>query len=91
MSIGSPRSLPHVPAVGALGVALDADGFAPHELAVRRLVRTAWARGVSRTATDVLADTTAPDVARLRAFAVVSAALSSGANDGDPGRVRPVA
>jgi hypothetical protein len=90
MSIGTPCSAVDLSAAGSLGVAIDADGFAPHELAVRRLVRAAWARGVSRTAADVLADTTAPDVARLRAFAVVSAALI-GATDGDPGLIRPVA
>ena len=90
MSIATPRRAVDLSDAGSLGVAIAADGFAPHEFAVRRLVRTAWARGVRRTAADVLADTTAPDVARLRAFAVVSAALSRATED-DRGLIRPVA
>jgi hypothetical protein len=64
-----------------LGFALDAHGFDGHELTelteltLRRLVREARAAGYAGPAADVLVDATAPDVARLRAFAVVSSAL----------------
>jgi hypothetical protein len=58
-----------------LGFGLDADGFVGRELAVRRMVRHARDAGLAGAAIDVLADTTAPDVARFRAFASVAAAL----------------
>jgi hypothetical protein len=58
-----------------LGVDLDRDGFAGREPAVRQVVRLARTFGVGGAATGVLADTTAPDVARMRAFGVVAAAL----------------
>jgi len=60
-----------------LGYELDANGFGGCEADVRRLIRTARAQGIDGPAVGVLADITAPDVARLRAFAVVSAALVS--------------
>ena len=58
-----------------LGDELDAHGFARCEALIRQLIRTASAEGVGGAAIGVLADTAAPDVARLRAFAAVSAAL----------------
>jgi hypothetical protein len=61
----------------ALGYDLDAHGFAGREAAVRQLVRTARASGFDGPAVAVLADAAAPDVARMRAFAAVSAALAS--------------
>ena len=60
-----------------LGQRLDAEGLAGNELAVRRLARDARAAGLGGVAAEVLADPTAPDVARLRAFAVVSASIVS--------------
>jgi hypothetical protein len=59
-----------------LGFRLDVDGFAGSELDVRRIVRDARAAGLGSAATDVLADTSAPDVARMRAYAKVSSALA---------------
>jgi hypothetical protein len=58
-----------------LGVDLDRSGFAEREPAIRQVVRLARTFGVGGAATAVLADTTAPDVARMRAFGVVAAAL----------------
>lgn len=58
-----------------LGYELDAHGFTGHEADIRQLVRTARSQCVDGAAVGVLADIAAPDVARLRAFAAVSAAL----------------
>src|SRR5687768_12105075 len=60
-----------------LGYELDAHGFAGREAAVRQLVRDTRSLGLDCTAVGVLADTSAPDVARMRAFAAVSAALAA--------------
>jgi hypothetical protein len=56
---------------------LESRGFEGHEVAVRQVVRSARAAGLSRTLVDVLADPTEPEVARLRAFGRVAAALSA--------------
>ena len=69
-----------------LGYDLDAHGFAGREAAVRQLVRDARATGYDCTALDVLADTSAPDVARLRAFAAVSAVLATATDPHRGGR-----
>ena len=61
----------------SLGYELDAHGFAGREAAVRQIVRDTRSLGLDCTAVGVLADTSAPDVARLRAFAAVSAALAA--------------
>jgi hypothetical protein len=55
---------------------LESSGFEGHEVAVRQVVRSARAAGVSRTVVDVLADPTEPEVARLRAYGQVAAALA---------------
>jgi hypothetical protein len=60
---------------------LESRGFEGHEVAVRQVVRSARAAGLSRTLVDVLADPTEPEVARLRAFGHVAAALAAGAPD----------
>lgn len=60
-----------------LGYDLDAHGFAGREAVVRQLVRDTRSLGLDCTAVGVLADTAAPDVARLRAFAAVSAVLAA--------------
>ena len=60
-----------------LGYELDAHGFAGREAAVRQLVRDTRSLGLDCTAAGVLADTSAPDVVRMRAFAAVSAALAA--------------
>jgi hypothetical protein len=54
---------------------LDARGFAGHEAAVGEVVHLAKTYGVGSAAVGVLADTTAADVARMRAFGIVAAAL----------------
>ena len=56
---------------------LESSGFEGHEVAVRQVVRSARAAGVSRTLVDVLADPTEPEVARLRAFGRIAAALAT--------------
>ena len=58
-----------------LGVDLDRSGFASRESAIRQLVHLARAYGVGGAAVGVLADPFAPEVARMRAFSVVAAAL----------------
>jgi hypothetical protein len=62
---------------------LDSRGFEGHEVAVRQVVRSARAAGVSRTLVDVLADPSEPEVARLRAFGQVAAALATARPDTD--------
>ena len=56
---------------------LDAHGFDGQEVAVRQVVRSARAAGLPATLVDVLADPTEPEVARMRAFGRVAAALAS--------------
>ena len=58
-----------------LGVDLDRSGFAGREPVIRQVVHLARTYGVGGAAAGVLADTTAPDVARMRAFGVVASAL----------------
>ena len=58
-----------------LGFDLDRGGFAGRESAVRQVVHLARAYGVGGAAVGVLADQSAPEVARMRAFGVVAAAL----------------
>jgi hypothetical protein len=58
-----------------LGVDLDHRGFVGRESTIRQVAHLARTYGVGGAATGVLADTTAPDVARMRAFAIVAAAL----------------
>lgn len=77
--------------LGRFGFELDAHGFAGREAAIRQLVRLARAHGVGATAADVLADTAAPDVARLRAFAAVAARLAPLSRNHEPGILAPVA
>ena len=66
-----------IPRLITLGYDLDAHGFAGREAVVRQLVRDTRSLGLDCTAVGVLADTAAPDVARLRAFAAVSAVLAA--------------
>jgi len=77
MSTRTASSADLVSDVIRLGFELDAHGFIGREASVRQLVRDARSRGVDGPAVGVLADSTAPDVARLRAFAAVSSALAS--------------
>jgi hypothetical protein len=58
-----------------LAVDLDRRGFAAAEAAVGQVVRLARTSGVGGAAVGVLADVTAPEVARMRAFGIVAAAL----------------
>ena len=61
---------------------LESGGFEGHEVAVRQVVRSARAAGLSPTVVDVLADPTEPEVARVRAFARVATSLA--AHDASP-------
>jgi hypothetical protein len=54
---------------------LDRRGFAAREAAVGQVVHLAKTYGVGGAAVGVLADPTEPEVARMRAFGVVAAAL----------------
>ncbi len=67
-----------------LGFELDAHGFNGREASIRQLVRNARSRGVDGPAVGVLADIAAPDVARLRAFAAVSAGLATSSTTSTP-------
>jgi hypothetical protein len=61
------------------------DGFEGREPSIRQVVRLARAAHVSPVLVDVLADTSEPEVARLRAFgriaAVAAAPLATGEYD----------
>jgi hypothetical protein len=63
---------------------LASEGFAGREDAVRDVVRTARAQGLSAVLTAVLADRREPEVARLRAFGRVATLLAANTS---PGRV----
>jgi hypothetical protein len=56
---------------------LASDGFVGRENAVRQVVRTARSQGVPSVLTEVLADPSAPAVARLRAFGRIAALLAA--------------
>jgi hypothetical protein len=58
---------------------LASEGFAGREDAVRGVVRTARAKGLSPVLTAVLADRREPEVARLRAFGRIATLLAAGA------------
>lgn len=76
MSTRTSRPIDLVGPLIRLGYELDAHGFEGREATVRQLVRTARSRGIDGAALGVLADTAAPDIARMRAFAAVSATLA---------------
>lgn len=59
-----------------LGEQLAVSGVAAATLGIRRLVASARATGIPSVAVDVLADSDAPDVVRLRAFAKVAALVA---------------
>jgi hypothetical protein len=56
---------------------LEHDGFQRHELAIRQIARAALAAGVSPVLAGILTDPSEPEVARLRAFGRVAAALAA--------------
>ncbi len=58
---------------------LEHDGFQGHELSIRQVARSARAAGVSSVLVDILSDPSEPEVARLRAFGRVAAALAAAA------------
>ena len=65
-----------------LGEAITRDGVGAHEPALAKLASTARSLGVRPAAAGVLADPTAPEVVRERAFSVVAAALCILRRDG---------
>ena len=67
-----------------LGRELDAHGFDGREIAVRAVIRDARSHGVAPVAISVLADLGAPEVARLRAFGIVSVELAKVARRDHP-------
>ena len=56
---------------------LEQDGFRGHELTIRQVANSARAAGVSPVIVAILADPSEPEVARLRAFGRVAAALAA--------------
>ena len=56
---------------------LEFRGFAGQEVALRPVIRAARVVGVSSTLVDILADPSEPEVARMRAFGRVAAALAA--------------
>jgi hypothetical protein len=64
---------------GLLGLSWDLayDGFEGREPSIRQVVRSARAARVSPVLIDVLRDPSAPEVARLRAFGRIAAALAA--------------
>lgn len=63
-------------ALAELGHALAEEGFGPYEAAVADLSREAARRDAAPALLAVLADTTAPEVVRLRAYARAAALVS---------------
>jgi hypothetical protein len=59
-----------------LAAQLESGGFVGLEPAIRTMVQAARAQGVSPVLVGILADVDQPDVARLRAFGRVAAALA---------------
>jgi hypothetical protein len=66
------------------------EGFAGHDAAVRDVVRSARAHGISSVLVDVLADPRQPEVARQRAFGMVVSTMAHG-GVGDRPEVRSAA
>jgi hypothetical protein len=62
-----------------LAWALGSDGIDGHEDSFRHVVSSAHAAGVSSVLIEILADPTQPEIARLRAFGRVAAALAASA------------
>jgi hypothetical protein len=60
-----------------MGWDLASDGFAGRETAVREVVRTARANGLSPVLAGILGDPRQPTVARLRAYGRIAAALGA--------------
>jgi len=60
-----------------LAADLESGGFAGQDTVVRAVVQAARVRGVSPVLVGILADPAEPEVARLRAFGMVAAALSA--------------
>jgi hypothetical protein len=60
-----------------LAWALASDGLDAHEVSIRRVVSWARAAGVSPVVVGILADPSAPEVARLRAFGQIATALAA--------------
>jgi hypothetical protein len=60
-----------------LAHALATDGIGPHEVGLRLTARWGRAAGVSTVLVDLLTDPKAPEVARMRAFGKVAAALAA--------------
>ncbi|MBA3289709.1 MAG: hypothetical protein H0U21_17145 [Acidimicrobiia bacterium] len=58
-----------------LAMDIEARGLKGREADVRQVVRAARVAGISRVSVDVLADDAQPEVARLRAFGTIAAAL----------------
>lgn len=58
-----------------LAYELDRSGFAGREAIIRQVVHLARAHNIGGAAVAVLADQTAPAIARMRAFGLVAAAL----------------
>jgi hypothetical protein len=76
--IGAHAAVPRYNAVpDQLAWDLEAGGFDAHEASIRQVVRAARAGSVSPVLVDILADPTEPEVARLRAFGRVAAALAA--------------
>lgn len=53
------------------------DGAAAHDVEVTALAALAVEKGLASTAAEILADRTAPDVVRQRAFGLVTTALAA--------------
>lgn len=64
-----------------LAFELDRSGFAGREPIIRQVVHLARVHNVGSAAVGVLADQSAPTVARMRAFGLVAAALLPVASD----------
>ena len=63
--------------LGELADSLASEGVSPNEVGLRQTARWARAAGVSTVLVDLLVDSTAPEIARMRAFGKVAAVLAT--------------
>ncbi len=67
------KQFPTTADLATLGIALDHDGFGPHENTIAEIVALARVASLDLAAVGVLGDMLAPDVVRARAFSVLAA------------------
>lgn len=67
----------HTPDLHLLAQELEAHGFVGHDTAINAVSRSARAAGLSPVLIDVLTNPTEPEIARLRAFGMLTSRLGT--------------